>query len=134
MQLRLVRTVTFRAWHRLSDSRATDADNRAWFGATVDPHPHDYRCEVAVAGPVDERLPMVMDLATLDRLLTEQVVEPWDGKHLHRDDPAFRDTLPTCEGMAREVFRRLAPRLPTGVHLAAVTIAEDDRLRAECRP
>jgi 6-pyruvoyltetrahydropterin/6-carboxytetrahydropterin synthase len=132
MTVRLSRVVWFRAHHRLADPAASAETNRARFGWTTEPHPHQYRCEVTVAGPVDEKAPMVMDLTTLDRILAEEVVAPLDGRHLHRDVPAFRDTLPTCEGIAVELFRRIAARLPAGVTLARVAVAEDTTLHAEC--
>lgn len=132
MTVRLTRAVSFRAHHRLFDPTLSAEANRARFGWTTEPHPHQYRCEVTVSGPVDARVPMVIDLATFDRILAEEVVGPLDGRHLHRDVPAFREVLPTCEGIARELFRRVAGRLPAGVTLERVAVAEDETLHAEC--
>jgi 6-pyruvoyltetrahydropterin/6-carboxytetrahydropterin synthase len=130
--VRLTRVVWFRAHHRLADPTASAEANRARFGWTAESHPHQYRCEVTVTGPVDPAQPMVMDLGLLDRVLVEEVVDPLDGRHLDRDVPAFREALPTCEGIALELFRRIAGRLPTGVTLARVAVAEDESLYAEC--
>ncbi len=132
MRIRLTRAVAFRAFHRLADPNHSAEDNRARFGWTSESHAHHYRCEVSVAGPVDERMPMAIDLPLLDRLLAEEVTARFDGKRLHRDVPALADVLPTCEGLARDVFRRLALRLPPGATLDRVMIAEDDDLSAEC--
>lgn len=132
MRIRLTRAVSFRAFHRLADPNRSAAENRARFGWTGEPHAHHYRCEVSVAGPVDERMPMAIDLALLDRILAEEVTARFDGKHLHRDVAPFTEVLPTCEALAREVFRCLAPRLPPEATLARVMIAEDQDLSAEC--
>lgn len=132
MRIRLTRAVAFRAYHRLADPNRSPDDNRARFGWTSEPHSHHYRCEVSVGGPVDERMPMAVDLPLLDRILAEEVTARFDGKHLHRDLAAFTDVLPTCEGLARDVFRRIAPRLPPGTTLDRVLIAEDADLSAEC--
>lgn len=132
MRIRLTRAVAFRAYHRLADPNRSPDDNRARFGWTSEPHPHHYRCEVSVGGPVDERMPMAVDLPLLDRILAEEVTARFDGKHLHRDVAAFTGVLPTCEGLARDVFRRVGPRLPPGTTLDRVLIAEDADLSAEC--
>jgi len=132
MRIRLTRAVAFRAFHRLADPNHSREDNRARFGWTSEPHAHHYRCEVSVASPVDERLPMAIDLPLLDRILAEEVTDRFDGKHLHRDVAPFIDVLPTCEGLARDVFRRVAARLPAGTALDRVMIAEDADLSAEC--
>jgi 6-pyruvoyltetrahydropterin/6-carboxytetrahydropterin synthase len=77
---------------------------------------------------------MVMDLVELDRILQEEVVTPFDGRHLDLDVPefAYGRTLPTCEAIAAWVYRRVAGRLPAGVALARVRIAEDPTLHADC--
>jgi 6-pyruvoyltetrahydropterin/6-carboxytetrahydropterin synthase len=106
-------------------------ENRARYGWTVESHPHQYRCEVTVTGPVDPRTPQVIDLAILDRVLAEEVTDRLDGRHLDRGVPELDGVLPTCEAIARLLYLRIAARLPEG-SLERVTVAEDDSLRAEC--
>ena len=134
MAIRLTRTVSFRAVHRLYRAEWTDAENQARFGWTAEApgHEHVYRCAVTLAGPVDEQLAMVMDLGSLDRLLAEEVVARYDGRHLNHDVPELAGILPTCEALARDVFRRLTGRLPPSVRLVRVRVAEDATLSAEC--
>lgn len=133
MTAALVRTVRFEARHHLRRPDWSDAENWAAFGPLSDPagHAHDYRCVVTVEGPLDHG--MVMDLTLLDRLLEEEVRAPMDGRHLNVELPAFGPlgTLPTCEAIAGEVAVRLLPRLPAGVQLAKVHIAEDETLAGE---
>jgi 6-pyruvoyltetrahydropterin/6-carboxytetrahydropterin synthase len=131
MAASLTRTIRFRATHRLYRDDWPADENRRRFGWTTEPHTHDYACRVTVAGPVDDRAPMVMDLALLDRLLADVVVRRLDGKALPDDLTEFRAVLPTCEAIARDVFRRLGPRLPEGVRLVKVRIEEDPSLSAE---
>ena len=40
--------------------------------------------------------------------------------------------LPVCEVMAAWFFTRIAARLPGGVRLVLVRVAEDDTLHADC--
>jgi 6-pyruvoyltetrahydropterin/6-carboxytetrahydropterin synthase len=75
---------------------------------------------------------LLVDLAQLDRILQEEVVQPFEGKYLNRDLPAFARTLPTCEALAELVFRRIAGRLPSGAILERVRVSEDPTLHADC--
>jgi 6-pyruvoyltetrahydropterin/6-carboxytetrahydropterin synthase len=134
MPVALTRIVGFRAVHRLYRPDWSEARNREAFGALGEPpgHAHDYRCAVTVSGPLDPRMSMVLDLAEFDRILQEEVVTRLDGKHLNQDVPGLADTVPTCEALALDVFRRLLPRLPRGVTLERVRILEDSTLYADC--
>ena len=134
MPVTLTRTVGFRAVHRLYRPDWSEAQNRDAFGPLSEPpgHTHDYRCVVTVAGPVDLPMAMVIDLAELDRILQQEVVARLDGKHLNHDVPGLEGTIPTCEAIALDVYRRLTTRLPAGVTLERVRIMEDPTLYADC--
>jgi 6-pyruvoyltetrahydropterin/6-carboxytetrahydropterin synthase len=136
MATSLTRTVSFHARHRLYRPDWTEAQNREVFGSVTDApgHDHDYYCAVTVRGPIDQTMAMVVDLGLLDRVLAEEVVAPFDGKHLNLEVPAFAygRTLPTCEGIAAYLFPRIAARLPAGVILERVRIMEDPTLYADC--
>ncbi|HEU4953564.1 MAG TPA: 6-carboxytetrahydropterin synthase [Gemmatimonadales bacterium] len=135
MAIELTRTVGFRAVHRLYRADWSPERNRDAFGPLSDPpgHPHDYTCAVTVTGPLDRTMGMVMDLVELDRILRDEIVTPFDGRNLNQDVAEFASgTLPTCESLAWLVYRRVAPRLPAGVTLARVRVAEDATLHADC--
>jgi 6-pyruvoyltetrahydropterin/6-carboxytetrahydropterin synthase len=135
MAISLTRTVAFHALHRYYRPEWSEAKNREVFGSLADPpgHGHDYRCGATVSGPVNS-LGMILDLTELDRILTEEVVIPLDGKHLNLDVPAFAygRALPTCEAIATYLFSRIAARLSAGVVLERVRILEDPTLYADC--
>jgi 6-pyruvoyltetrahydropterin/6-carboxytetrahydropterin synthase len=132
----LTRTVGFHAWHRFWRPDWTPAENHAAFGALAEPpgHDHQYRCTVTVAGPADPPMAMVIDLPQLDKILADEVVKPLSGAHIDRDVAEFAPgrSLPTCEALARWLFVRIARRLPAGVTLQRVRVAEDDTLHADC--
>jgi 6-pyruvoyltetrahydropterin/6-carboxytetrahydropterin synthase len=134
----LTRTVGFHATHRLFKPEWNAEANRTRFGSSGEApgHPHDYTCAVTVVGPLDRDTDTILDLAVLDRILDEEVVTRLDGKNLNADLPEFADgaALPTCEALARLLFGRLAARLPAGVTLARVRVAEDATLHADCAP
>jgi 6-pyruvoyltetrahydropterin/6-carboxytetrahydropterin synthase len=135
MATSLTRIVGFHALHRYYRPEWSEARNREVFGTLADlpGHGHDYTCAVTVSGPMNE-MGMILDLAALDRLLDQEVVIPFDGKHLNLDIPAFAygQTLPTCEALAAYLFPRIAARLPGGVTLDRIRIAEDPTLYADC--
>ena len=121
--------------HRYYRPDWSKSRNREAFGPLADPpgHGHDYQCAVTVAGPLNDA-GMIVDLALLDGILQEEVLTPFAGKHFNLDVPAFASgrPLPTCEAIAAYLFRRIAARLPNGVALERVRIAEDPTLYADC--
>ena len=135
MAIELTRTVGFRAVHRLYRTDWSPERNREAFGPLGDPpgHPHDYRCAITVTGPLDPAMGMVVDLVELDGILQDEIVTPFEGRNLNQDVAEFASgTLPTCESLAVLVYRRVAARLPAGVRLARVRVAEDATLHADC--
>lgn len=134
MHISLTRTIGFRATHRYHRSEWTAEANRQRFGAAGQEHAHDYSCAITVSGPLDPDTEMVMDLGVLDGLLHEEVIARYGGKRLEEDLPEFArgKILPTCEAIAAQIFLRLGPRLPQGVRLERVRIAEDATLHADC--
>jgi 6-pyruvoyltetrahydropterin/6-carboxytetrahydropterin synthase len=130
----LTRTIRFRAWHRYHRPEWSAERNRERFGAAGEDHAHDYRCAVTVRGPLDPDTSMIIDLGELDRILAREVTASLDGKHLDRDVGVFSEgrALPTCEALAAHLYARIAAGLPVGVSLAAVRVAEDETLHAEC--
>ncbi|HEY9518508.1 MAG TPA: 6-carboxytetrahydropterin synthase [Gemmatimonadales bacterium] len=136
MPVSLTRSLGFRASHRYFKPEWSEEANRTRFGWTAEEpgHAHDYRCSVTVTGPLDPDTDMILDLPGLDRILAEEVTARLDGRHLNLDLPefAYGRTLPSCEALARYLFRRIAARLPAGVTLARVRVAEDASLHADC--
>lgn len=136
MSVSLTRTVGFHAWHRFHRPDWTPERNRKVFGDlnAAGGHDHQYRCSVTVSGAVDPEWGGVINLAVLDRILDEEVVKPLEGRHIDRDVPHFAPgrALPTCEALAFWLYERIAPRLPHGVRLDRVRVAEDDSLHADC--
>lgn len=134
MPTSLTRVTGFRARHHLWMATWSEEENRAAFGALSEPHSHDYRCSVTVSAPMDPESGMICDLAELDQILDEEIRLPFEGRHINLDHPAFATgrPIPTCEALARYLFGRVAHRLPDGVRLDRLRVAEDATLSAEC--
>lgn len=132
----LTRRVTFDAQHRYHRPDWSAAENERVFGAANAPyHGHSYSCSVTVTGAVDPVSGMLVDLATLDRILDQEVVQRFQGKRIDEDVPEFRDgrITPTGENMARFVFERVSAHFRDGARVTEVTVAEDATLWATFR-
>ena len=78
----------------------------------------------------------VADLAALDALVREQVLEPFDHHDLNADVPAFAERVPTTENLAIEIQARLSARWSevfpgTAPALDGIRIQETKRNRFE---
>ncbi|HEV8599207.1 MAG TPA: 6-carboxytetrahydropterin synthase [Gemmatimonadales bacterium] len=134
MRVTLTRTIGFHATHRYWIPEWSAEENLARFGSATEAHPHDYSCAVTVSGAFDPETDMIAELPALDQILQDEIVARFDGKYLNRDTPEFAEAgiLPSCEALARYCFMRIAARLPAGVQLERVRVAEDPTLYAEC--
>jgi 6-pyruvoyltetrahydropterin/6-carboxytetrahydropterin synthase len=105
----LTRRYRFSAGHRLHND-AFDADqNRRVYGKCNNPngHGHNYLLEVTVGGTVDPETGMVFDLAALDGIVGERVLEKFDHKNLNLDTENFRTLVPTTENLCVEIYKLL---------------------------
>ena len=133
----LTRIVPFAAAHRYFRPEWSAERNAATFGlcAREHGHGHTYQCLVTVRGTPDPVTGMVLDLALLDRVLDEVVVQRFDHRHLNLDVPefAYGRTVPTGEMLCLDIWQRIATRLPDGCELTLVRVQEDPSLYAEYR-
>lgn len=127
----LTKRIEFAAAHRYHNAAWDAATNRRVFGACNNEpgHGHNYLLEVTVAGPVDRRTGMVVNLFDLKVVLLD-VLEEFDHKHLNVDTPYFKDLVPTTENIATVLWDRLAQRADIG-RLARVRLYEDEDLWAD---
>jgi 6-pyruvoyltetrahydropterin/6-carboxytetrahydropterin synthase len=132
MPTSLTRTVRFSAGHHYHRPEWSERRNRDAFGNSVHRHGHNYTVHVTVAGPVDEDLGFVVDLAAFDALLQEEVAM-LDQRDLTEAVLEFAPgrKLPSTENLARWLFERLRGRIPGGARLARVRVDESDTLSAE---
>jgi 6-pyruvoyltetrahydropterin/6-carboxytetrahydropterin synthase len=124
----------FAAAHRLARPELSQAENEAIYGKCARPHGHghNYLLEVTVRGRIDPRTGMVCDLADLQRLVDDLVVEPFDHTFLNKDVPHFARCVPTAENIALHVADLLnVPIAGLGVRLHRVRLQESPNNAAE---
>jgi 6-pyruvoyltetrahydropterin/6-carboxytetrahydropterin synthase len=113
--MQLTRRVRFSAAHRYHRPEWSEERNRDTFGPCANPHGHghDYLLEATVEGEVDPLTGFSVDLALLDRVLREEVVEPLDHQHLNHAVPEFAPggRIPTTENILLLLWPRIAARL-----------------------
>lgn len=127
----LTKRIEFAASHRYCKPEWDEAKNRAVFGACYNEpgHGHGYMLEVTIAGEVDRRTGMVINLFDLKRILL-QVLEEFDHKHLNLDLPYFTKRIPTSENIARVLWEKLQFQPDIGT-LHTVRLYEDEDLCAD---
>jgi 6-pyruvoyltetrahydropterin/6-carboxytetrahydropterin synthase len=109
----LTRRYRFAAAHRLHSDALTAEENRRVYGKCNNPygHGHNYVVEVTLAGEIDPATGMVYDLAALDGIVQEEVLERFDHTHLNLDVENFRGHVPTTENLCVEIFNLLEKKL-----------------------
>ena len=131
--LTVTRTYDFSASHRLHSKALSDEENAEIFGKCnwENGHGHNYDVEVTLAGEPDSRTGQLFDGETLDRIVEEVVLKPYDHKHLNYDTQDFRDLNPTSENVTKVVWDNLASRLSredmAGARLYRVAVRETAR-------
>jgi 6-pyruvoyltetrahydropterin/6-carboxytetrahydropterin synthase len=128
----LSRRIGFSSAHRYYQKKFSEEKNKQVFGRcyTEYGHGHNYILEVTLGGEVDKDTGMVINLVDVDRILKE-VTDPLDHQHLNFDVPAFKETVPTTENIAKHCFFEVKKRLPTGVNLVRTRLFENDSLWAD---
>jgi len=103
------------ASHRLHTGALSAEANRAAYGKCNNPHGHghNYVVEVLAGGDVNAETGMVVNMAELDEVVQEKVLDRFDHSNLNHD-PLFVNQVPTTENLCRAVFGVLKDAMPTG--------------------
>ncbi len=112
----VTRRVEFSASHFYHNPQLSPEENRRLFGKCNNPngHGHNYVLEVTVAGEIDPKTGMVVDLKDLKKLLEREVLEVVDHRCLNKEIPEFATTIPTTENIAIQIWNWLAPQVTAG--------------------
>jgi 6-pyruvoyltetrahydropterin/6-carboxytetrahydropterin synthase len=107
----LTRRFWFAASHRLHNPGLGETENYSLYGKcnNLGGHGHNYHLELTVAGEVNQRTGMVVDLAELDRFVRDHVLERFDRSYLN-DEAAFEHLVPTTENLCLEIHRIVKSR------------------------
>jgi 6-pyruvoyltetrahydropterin/6-carboxytetrahydropterin synthase len=128
MQCTINRRAEFSASHRYWLPEQSELSNFEQFGACARSpgHGHNYVLYVSMLGELDP-YGMVLNLSDVKHVIKREVTSQLDFSFLNDVWPEFRDSLPTCENIARFIWQRLSPYLP----LVNIQLYEHPRLSAE---
>ncbi|MGO9319080.1 MAG: 6-carboxytetrahydropterin synthase [Terracidiphilus sp.] len=120
------------ASHRLHTDALSAEENRATYGKCNNPHGHghNYVIEAVVAGAINPKTGMVVNMAALDDVVRGRVIDRFDHANLNLD-PLFVNRVPTTENLSRAVFALLKDALPAG-ELERVRVEETENNYFEC--
>ena len=112
----VTRRADFCASHFYHNPELSPEENQLLFGKCSNPHGHghNYSVEVTVAGEVNPRSGMVIDVAEIKKLIEQEVMQAMDHRFLNEEVVAFRTTIPTTENITLEVWKRLEGKLAAG--------------------
>lgn len=130
--VRVIRTVRFRARHHYGRREWSDDENRRVFGPQCEPHEHDWTVEVHVVGPVDTQTGWAVDLEALDAAVAA-ATRGWDGGDLNQALHAVADggMQPSTEELARWLHAELSARVSPPARVVRVRVAESPDLASE---
>lgn len=138
MEATLTVKTHFSAAHRLALPSLNFEENQEIYGKCARPngHGHNYHLEVTVAGEIDSRTGMLVDLGALQNAIDEYVVEPFDHTFLNKDIAYFAEVVPTAENIAVRIADLLrSPIKKIGVELDKIKLIESPNNSCEinCR-
>src|SRR5436305_14766133 len=109
----LTRRAEFSASHYYHNPEFTPEENQRIFGKCNNPHGHghNYTLEVTVKGEVDGQSGFVVDLKQLKEVMSREVLDALDHRHLNKEVPEFAKQIPTSENLAIAIWNRLRPKL-----------------------
>jgi 6-pyruvoyltetrahydropterin/6-carboxytetrahydropterin synthase len=109
----ITRKVEFSASHVCRNPELTEEENQRVFGLAANRHGHghNYVVEVSLQGEPDAVTGMVLDLKELKEILNREIVDPYDHRFLNYEVAPFDTVVPTTENIARDLWRRLEPKL-----------------------
>jgi len=131
----ITRRVEFSASHVCRRPDLSEEENRRLYGEEANPqgHGHNFALEVTLEGEPDPVTGMVYDLKDLNEILEREILEVYDHRFLNYEVPPFDRIVPTPENIARDIWRRLEPRLQkTNVRLYCVRLHETADCYVEC--
>ena len=138
MEATLTVKTHFSAAHRLAIPSLSFEENQEIYGKCARPngHGHNYHLEVTVAGEIDPRTGMLVDLVGLQKAIEVYVVEPFDHTFLNKDIAYFAEVVPTAENIAVRIAELLrSPVADLGVELDKIKLIESPNNSCEinCR-
>jgi len=92
---------------------------------------HNYVLDVTVAGDIDPRTGVIVNIKDIDQIVRERIVDRFDRKSIHRQAAEFSNMPVTPESLANWIAGELDDELPSEVTLSRVRVEETPLISAE---
>jgi len=112
MLLTVSKRLEFSASRRLRVAKWSDSENLAVFGPETKARHgsgRNYAAYFVFTGPVDPTTGMLINISEIKERASRIVRQRFDHKFLNKDNPSFRDVLPTADNIARQLYVDVAP-------------------------
>ncbi|MBI9015800.1 MAG: 6-carboxytetrahydropterin synthase [Phycisphaerae bacterium] len=118
--------------HRLYNPQWSDEKNYDEFGKCANPagHGHNYIVEVTIAGNPDPTTGQVANISQIEKIVNDNIVEPFDHKNMNADNCEFDSIRPTVENMSMVFWNILKDKFD-GVELHKIKVWETPTTFAE---
>ena len=112
----------FNAAHRVFNKNWSTEKNIETFGkcAYENYHGHNYELVVKLTGVVNEETGYLIDLKDVSKIISEEVLEPFDHKNLNLDCIEFADLVPSAENIAYVIWQKLRERFTEQITIKVV--------------
>lgn len=131
--IRMTRQVAFSAGLANWQSDLSLEDNRAVYGLDASPEPygHNYVLDVTVAGEINPRTGIIVNIKEIDRIVRQCILSRLDRKLINRNIKAFRNRPITPENLTLWIAEELKKEIPGDVALISVRLEETALLASE---
>lgn len=108
---------------------------RGYKGKCENPHGHNYRVQVTLAGPQLDHIGLLVDFTHLKEVM-RSIIKRLDHQFINDLEP-FTTVNPSAENMAKYFYDEVSGNLkglPPGAHVSDVIVWETDTAMAKYRP
>lgn len=126
--LYITKRMMFSAAHRLFNPEFSNRQNDETFDKCNNyyGHGHNYYIEVTIKGLPDPQTGYVIDLKTLKKIMSKEIIKKVDHKHLNYDVDFLKGYIPTVENLCIIFWNILKDKLPKGsLHCIKIYETED---------
>ncbi len=126
--LYITKRVMFSAAHRLFNPEFSEEKNEEVFDKCNNfyGHGHNYYLEVTIKGLPNPKTGYVIDLKELKRIITNEIINKVDHKHLNFDVDFLKGYIPTVENLCVIFWNILKDKLPKdSLHAIKIYETED---------
>ncbi|MCP4049696.1 MAG: hypothetical protein GY730_03210 [bacterium] len=134
--LAINRKFNFAAAHRCTNNLWSLEKNNNYYGyggGDEPGHGHNFEVYFVFEGPIDNNTGMIMELASLKKVIQKQIISHYDHHYLNKDIAYFEKHVPATENIAHHMFYE-ADNIYSGANISAAAchVRESAEKEATC--